>query len=775
MANDLSLSSKGVVLLLEDDPDDQFIFQELVHELGAAVPPLIVVEHSAKAARLLKTKQVIACFVDFRLGAESGLDFIRENTPLYPEVPFMLLTGQGGASIDEEALQAGAKDYLKKSELNSEQLLRCLRYVITQSRHETFIRIQRDRVNELLNSMGEVLWVYNLSDKVFDEIGEGISSITGYSPADFFERPTLWMDLLDEQDQIRRIKLLEAIDTDQLHEIEYVLWDREENKHNVRERIKRIAGHDGTEVLVGVSRDVTQEKASISELKLLQEVIFQLNDSVLITDAILDDPEGPFIVFANPAFIEMSGYTLEELLGKSPKILQGPKTDKEVVLRLKRNLSKGEGFHGEAINYKKDGTEYIANWGIAPVRNPEGEIKYFASVQRDMTEERLKDREVQRDQRLESFGGLAGGIAHDLNNILSPILMGAEMLESIADHDCDHERIVSISKSIINSTQRAAELVGKLLSFAKGKDSEKNYVSLTAVVLEVYKIASETFPKNIELRLSISDDLWVTHSNTTDIQQVLLNLCINTKDSMEENEKGILNLSAENRVLKPDEVEGDTLEEEGPYLCLKVTDNGTGISPEVLGKIYDPFFTTKKEGKGTGLGLSSSFGIIKRHQGNIKVESELGKGTTFSVFLPAKPNHKLDEAEKPKGFSQGKGQRIMVVDDESMNCNLICDILEHNGYQSQGLSSSTEAVKLFSSDTQSFDAVLSDMMMPNIDGLELFKLFRTLRPEVPFLIMSGFTNHGKIDELKKEGITHILSKPVSLENLMQDVNALFDK
>jgi len=768
---DLMEGAHGVLLLLEDDANDQVLFQELIKELGNSVPPLKITDRCSEAETILSSETVIACFVDLRLGEESGLDFIEKNAAAYPDIPFMLITGKGGALVDEKALNVGAKDYLKKGEITSEQVFRSLRYALSDCKHQAFIRGQRDQVHHLLNSMGEVLWIYNIPLGVFEEVGEGIEALTGFPPEEFFKRPELWMELVKESHRIKRSGMFKGITKNDLHEIDYEIHDRQGNAHKVRERVKRMVGNEGADILVGVSRDVTEEDKSLGELKLLQEVFLQLRDAVLITDANVGDPEGPDIKFANPAFLQMTGYSLEELLGKSPKILQGPKTDKEVLFRLKKALLKGEDFRGEAVNYRKDGTEYIVNWGIAPVRNADGEIKYFASIQRDITIERLKEHEEQRDQRLESLGTLVGGVAHDLNNIISPILMGAEMLELVDDP----EQRISISKSIAASAQRAAGVVGKLLSFAKGKDSQKEYVSLSSVIHEVYNIATETFPKNLEIRLNISDDLWVTYCDTTEIQQVLLNLCINAKDSMEKEKKGVLTLSAENRKIESDEKSVFLLEEEGPYICLKITDTGTGIPPENLEKIYDPFFTTKKEGKGTGLGLASSLGIINRHHGNIQVESEPGVGTSFSMYLHGYPSYQLHEHEQTKGFAQGKGQRIMVVDDEPMICDIVCDILQKNGYKTQGLSSSTEAVKLFSSESQSFDAVLSDMIMPYVDGLELLKHLRKVRPDIPFLVMSGYTHHDKIDELKAEGITNIIPKPIHLEKLMQEINVLFQE
>ncbi|MDA3874861.1 MAG: response regulator [Kiritimatiellae bacterium] len=652
------MNTEGVILLLDNNQDIQSHIAELIKQLQSAVPPLVTVETRTEADEVLTHKNVIACYSTYRMGEDMGVEFIREMSPRYPGIPFLLLSGEKENELEQLAMQAGAKDYLTKSELTVESFLKSLRYAINQTRKESMIRNQERLVN------------------------------------------------------------------------------------------------------------TTQD-----ELMLLREVILQVEDVVLITDNTINTPGGPAILYVNPAFSKMTGYSREEVIGKSPKILQGPKTDKAILRNLKDQLSAGNDFHAEAVNYRKDGSEYRVNWSITPVVDAYGKVRYFASIQRDVTEEYNRRQQEQRNQRLESLGNLVGGISHDLNNILSTNMMGAGMLEQAETVDMRR----SIGKSIMDSTQRAADVVGKLLTFARGRDSEKNNITLDKVLNEIYKIAKETFPRELNIQLKLPENLWVTRCCATEIQQVLLNLVINAKDSMDGIKNGRLTVSATNVTLDQKGSREAGLPVPGDFVQVDVTDNGTGIPTEILNQIFDPFFTTKEEEKGTGLGLSSSLRIIKSHKGTIKVLSEQRSGSTFRVYLPAEPSRLPDVEKVDKDFLHGLGERILVVDDEPTISNLVCEMLEQFGYPSKGLSSAVEALKLFSAQPDNFDMIISDVMMPGINGIDLSKEIRKLKPDIPILIMTGYVHHDEVDGLADANLHQVISKPIRLELLMQKLNEMLPR
>lgn len=759
-------TSELTVLLIEDDPDDQLLFREYAEELGEKAPRVLMAETCEAGRKILASENIDVCYVDYRLGVESGLEFIALASKEFPATPFVQLTGQTGPYIDGNALLAGARDFMNKSELSSDRLLRSLRYVVTQARHENLIRDQREVVNGLLYSLGEVFWILDETSGLLLEVGPGIEPLTGHAPSDFIDDFSLWDRLVHAEHRQKRNEMIRGTVMDQTNDMEYLLSDSEGNPHLVRERVRRMKNTDGSFWVVGVSRDITHEKESHSRLLLFQQVMREVEEVILVTDNRLEDPDGPFIVYVNPAFTRMTGYEMEEVVGKSPKLLQGPKTDREILDRLKESLRRGEEFAADNINYRKDGTTYIVHWSISPVRDADGNVEYYASIQRDVTLERQRQAQEQRDQRLESLGNLVGGVAHDLNNILSPIMMGAGMLP---DADSPEQR-ATISDSMLESAERASGVVGQLLAFARGGNQKRKYITLEGILKEVYRIGQETFPKHIQLHLKQDKDLWVVHASENEMQQVVLNLALNAKDCLEDGDDGHIELSVENRRMDPKEAESILDLDPGDYVRIRVKDNGPGMSREVLDNIFDPFFTTKPEGKGTGLGLSSSLGIVQSHQGGVHVESAEGLGTCFHIYLPAHPGKQKEEDTEDKSFIHGEGQNILVVDDEAVIVALVADMLEEYGYTGHGVTSSLEAVKYFKQDPYRIDLLLTDVMMPGMDGAELTRQLREIRPDLPVLAMSGYVRHEKLDEFREVGISDILPKPIKLEKIMRAVN-----
>jgi len=758
------------VLLLEDDPDDQLLFRELLEEPKQRPISLRAVDTCADAREVLHKEHIDVCFVDYRLGTESGLAFIRELAPKHPEIPFMLLTELDDEEVDEQALRAGAKDFLHKGRINSRALMRCIRYTLTQTRSEMMVRNQRRVVSGLLESLGEVLWIYDIHQGRFLEMGTGIRALSGHPPQAFLDNPTLWTELINPGFGESRDTLIRNAETGQLNEIEYLVTDKHGVEHRVHEQVRLMKNAEGDDWLVGILRDVTVEHETRTELQLLREVVHQVEDPVLVTSAQLDRPGGPPILYANPAFQKMTGYSAGELIGKPPGILQGPKTNRRVLDDMKEALRAGKDFSGEIINYRKDQTEYVVHWSITPVRGEDGEVKQYASVQRDVTEEVRQRRAQQRNQRLESLGNLVGGIAHDLNNILSPILMGAGMLE----HADTPDMRKALSGSLVESAERGAEVVGKLLAFARGGSGEKRDISPADTLNAVYGIARETFPRNLNIHLKIRDALWTVHCSASEIQQALLNLAINAKDSMENQEEGSLALTGANLTLSRADATRLGLEREGPYVCISVKDTGHGMAQDIIDRIFDPFYTTKAEGKGTGLGLPSSLGIIRSHHGTIDVMSEPDKGSVFSIYLPAIPQRDPEHVSTDYTFQRGNNQRLLVVDDEPTITQLVCDMLEQYGYRAQGLTSSPEAVRFFASHADEIDGLITDMMMPQLDGVELCRRVRDIKPDLPIMVMTGYVRHEKLEEIEELGVSQVLPKPVRLETLMRNVNECFE-
>ncbi len=438
---------------------------------------------------------------------------------------------------------------------------------------------------------------------------------------------------------------------------------------------------------------------------------------------------------------EAHGRPLGELLNFDPSAFQ---TARGLL------LESGE-WQGELQVERRGGEQVtvICRWTL--VRDADGSPQSILAIETDVTERKRLEEQFLRAQRLESIGRLAGGIAHDLNNALGPILMSTELLElQLVDPD-SRELVDSIS----SCAERGAEMVRQLLSFARGVDGERVAVPIAGLLKDAAKIANDTFLKSIEVSDTCADDLWPILGDATQIHQVLMNLCVNARDAMPDG--GFLSLRAENRTLGKD-----------PYLRLQVQDNGQGISPENLDKIFDPFFTTKEVGQGTGLGLSTSVAIIKSHGGFMQVHSQPGQGSTFEIFLPARPDLQVDDADSLEAeLPRGRGELILVVDDEEPVRKITRRTLEMFGYQVLLAANGAEALELYHSRGKEIRVVLTDMMMPVLNGPALIRALRELDPNLPIIAASGLP--GETGCLK---INHLLPKPYKTETLLQILREL---
>lgn len=380
----------------------------------------------------------------------------------------------------------------------------------------------------------------------------------------------------------------------------------------------------------------------------------------------------------------------------------------------------------------------------------------------DISERKKREQLERRSQRLESIGTLAGGIAHDLNNVLTPILMGAKLLA--LDRPA-HER-AGLLATIIASTERGAGLIKQLLSFAGGIQGERAPVQIQQVVNETQGILRHTLPKSIRIEAHVAPDCLPVNGDATELSQVLMNLCINARDAMTEG--GCLQIAAENAVLtgNPEAIHPDA--HLGPYVVLRVEDTGAGMTPQVLDKIFDPFFTTKGFGKGIGLGLATSQGIVRSHGGFINVYSEPGKGSRFAVYLPANAPQPLQSIRGSAEDTRiGQGESILVVDDEPLILAMTGTALSNAGYQVLTASGGHEAISIFSRAEGPIHLVILDMMMPDMDGLQTMAALRAINPAIRIIACSGLRTAQREAEVLRLGATAFLPKPYSDQQLLK--------
>ena len=397
------------------------------------------------------------------------------------------------------------------------------------------------------------------------------------------------------------------------------------------------------------------------------------------------------------------------------------------------------------------------------VRGDEPHLLFLFS---DITEKKKLETQFLRSQRMESIGTLAGGIAHDLNNVLTPLLVAVQMLkEKITDDDGQQ-----LLRVLETNVQRGASLMKQVLAYGRGVTGERAMVYPARVVREIKQIVHETFPKSVKFEFHSPDDLWTIIGDPTQIHQVLLNLCVNARDAMPKG--GTLAIHMEN-VMFDEVYAGMNLEARpGPYVCIKVEDTGTGIPKEIQDKIFDPFFTTKALGKGTGLGLSTTLAIVKSHGGFINYQSTPGKGTAFKVYFPANPT--LDDAEdevmEQSKLPRGHNELVLVVDDEEPIRNLAQKVLTRFGYRVLLAADGAEAVSLYAPRQKEIDVVITDMAMPIMDGPATIVALKAINSEVRIVSSTGLASDGGMAMAKNAGIQHFIPKPYTAETMLNKLH-----
>ncbi|HEV2045246.1 MAG TPA: response regulator, partial [Chthoniobacterales bacterium] len=466
--------------------------------------------------------------------------------------------------------------------------------------------------------------------------------------------------------------------------------------------------------------------------------------------------------FWNKGAEQLYGWSANEALGKSiGELIFADAKDREVLLKVL--VSTGE-FRGETKQVTKDGREIIVDSRATLIRNPDGTPRSALLINTDVTDQKKLETQLLRAQRLETIGTLASGVAHDLNNILTPILMCAQTLRGDLDAE-DRQSAISL---IEDSAQRGAGVVKQVLTFARGIEGERVLIKPTHLVEEMIDIARKTFPKLIELFARYSEDLWTIQGDPTQLHQVLLNLSVNARDAMPSG--GSLTLAAENFTVDENYAAMTPDAKVGPYVMLRVSDSGAGMPRATVDKIFDPFFTTKEIGKGTGLGLSTVLGIVKSHGGFISVYSDPGKGTTFKIFLPATMSDKdLQKSKTAVAPIQGNGEQILVVDDEPNILRITKMIFEKHNYRVVSASDGPEALALFAQQMDSIGGVLTDIAMPYMDGVALVRALRKMKSDIPIIASTGQGDQPGMAELQSLGVKNFLTKPYNTEKLLATV------
>lgn len=509
-------------------------------------------------------------------------------------------------------------------------------------------------------------------------------------------------------------------------------------------------------------KNVTELRRLEVERNMLSHALRQVNEGLGLFDL-----EGT-IIFVNESFLDTFGYEREEVIGKNIGSFFSPFLGYEFQLNILPASLKG-GWNGELKAVRKDGKEITVFMSTSTVKDEEGQPVVVVAVLSDITLRKQLEAQLRQSQKMEAIGQLAGGVAHDFNNLLTVIEGYIDLLKSKLNGNSSVESYI---KQMKKATERAVSLTRQLLTFSRRQVVQPKIIDVNKTIKELSKMLNRLIGEHIELITNFDPDLWRINVDPSQFEQIVLNLIVNARDAMPEG--GELTIETEQIKLDKNYQRFHPDVKPGDYVLIKVSDTGVGMSEEVQQRIFEPFFTTKEKGKGTGLGLATVYGIIKQNNGHITVQSELGKGTTFSVYLPAikaKTYQETDESVNTK--LRGRGQQILVVEDEYLVRELICDTLRNLGYNVLEAANGEQALKVFEQHANEIDLVLTDLIMPGMNGKKLADQLKREKPDVRLLFMTGYDDNA----ISKQGMIaediDYISKPFAPAKLARKLDEVF--
>lgn len=742
------------LLMIEDSEDDALLIQHELRKGGFNLEPLVVKTLEELNSALEKESWDLI-LSDYTLKNFSGHNALKTVKEKGRDIPFIVISGVVGEEMAVSMMRAGAQDYLIKD--NIKRLVPAVERELLEKKQ----RIEREQTLDRLRNSEKTL------NAIFENTGTAIlvieedtsislanlkgSEVSGYSMEEIIG--SSWTRFIYPED-LERMK--------EFHKLRREQRDTAPNNYEFRFLTKnevKIPVYMTIDLIPGTKQSVVS-LIDISLLKQMEERFRLICSSM--QDAIVMIDENGIICYWNSAAEKIFGYSKAEALGSNLHKLVVPERYLEAFLTNFSNFQKtgtgtAIGKTVELTALKKNGSEFPVELSLAAVEinrtyHSIGIIRDITKRKKTESEKKFLEQEIRKSQKMEAIATLAGGIAHDFNNILSAI-MGFNELALAKEENPDIKKCLT---QVHRASARAKDLVAQILTFSRGEEQENRPVTLKPILKEVLKLLRASVPSEIDIQHELNCES-VIMTDPVKIHQVVMNLCTNAYQAMEET-GGTLRVSLKDIQIDKNNIMSVPEMSPGKYVHLQVIDSGHGIPSDIIDKIFDPFFTTKVKGKGSGLGLSVVQGIVNASNGRVTVESKIGKGSKFNVYLPVVDLN--GDMEKPEEISITSGNgRILYVDDEEMILNVGASILERIGYQVTSYNSSVTALKKFLISPQKYDLALLDIAMPEMDGIKLAKKMLRVRPDMKIVLHTGYQEKLTREDAEKLGIKAIIQKP----------------
>lgn len=519
--------------------------------------------------------------------------------------------------------------------------------------------------------------------------------------------------------------------------------------------------------IVVMAQDITEHRRAEELTRLLETAMKQTKESIMVTSSHIGE-NGPQIAFVNPAFTSLTGYASEEAVGKTARILHGPLTEEIQMERMRDELKRGLTFEGQITNYRKDGSEFISEWQVGPLRDAQGNITHFVALQRDITARRRMESQLFQSQKLETVGKLAGGVAHEFNSILTAIIGQAQLLlDDLPPDDPLRENATEIH----NAAERAADLTRQLLAYGRKQVLRPQVLNLGQVLAGLQGTLRHLMGPATDVRIISNPSVSSIRADAGQIEQIIMNLAMNAADSMPDG--GSLILETANVTLDEDYVARVPDLAAGEFVMLAVTDTGMGLSQEAMARAFEPFFTTKEVGEGIGLGLSTCYGIAKQSGGHISVYSEACRGATFKVYLPKVDGPPVARAKLPD-LRRGTETILLVEDDPALR-EMANTLLTRLGYRVFTAANGLEALRIKQHRGMGHvDLLFTDLVMPHMNGKELAERILAQSPHTKVLFTSAYAENAAVHQGVMSAGTPLLQKPYTPSGLAQKLRKLLD-